>query len=139
MSGVKRRRLYASNQSYHDAVKVVRDRLETGVKVVAEDSTTPGDKYTHCNVGLCANDLGDAKDGTYWVDRTHHCPHDRRAFSEDGGPPAEAFDASTLASGCFWSCRIFRPKKRDNDTRAKRVARAEAALRYAEGIKEEPS
>ena len=95
-------------------------RLKTAVEnepLRAIDSNTIGDKYTHCNWGMCT----DSKE-VYHENRMHIFP---ASFDDDGRisalSPVEGTDCpmrkrnpddseSVSISGCFYQCRIFNRK-----------------------------
>ncbi len=75
-----------------------------------EDSTTPGNKYTQSNCGLCNDHFG-TKEMMLFPEQFpqrvslkyrqghHHCPFDRRPLEED------------CSIGCFYHCRLFQRRQ----------------------------
>jgi hypothetical protein len=99
---------------YQVALARLRRLIAEGLPLVYEDSTTLGDKYTHCSWGLCSRDVAawiDAEDHL-WPDQfrangrvapkyragNQRCPWDQRN---------DLCDANEMLRGCFYYCRIF--------------------------------
>lgn len=94
-----------------------RKRIVGGLKLQGEDSTTPGDKYTECTWGLCSRERAawpDAQDHLWpdefmkrgrvapkYLQQHQKCPLDRRPTND------------TDMNGCFYTCRFFSAKKKD--------------------------
>lgn len=105
--------LYMSQERYYLALKRIRALIADGIPLIFEDSTTIGDKYTHCSWGLCSEDprawpdaedhlwpdqfLADKRVALKYLRDDQMCPMDRRV--------------SEGSRGCFYTCRIFQPKK----------------------------
>lgn len=100
---------------YQVALARLRRLIAEGLPLVYEDSTTLGDKYTHCSWGLCSRDVAawiDAEDHL-WPDQfrandrvapkyrtgKQRCPWDQRQESQND---------KEMQRGCFHSCRIFK-------------------------------
>lgn len=95
-----------------------RKYISEGLNLHAVDSNAPGDKYTHCNWGMCDNSaerhpdpndhiwpeafINDGRSAPRHSGPGMFCPMDRRDSRETLDP-----------SGCFYRCRIFSPKKGD--------------------------
>ena len=111
------RNLYMPQDRYAVALDRMRERIASGVPLRYFDDTTPGDKDTQCTWGLCAGDKAswpDAQDHL-WPDRflrdgrvaplylktAQKCPMDRRDLQDKD------------MNGCFYTCRVFNPKKGD--------------------------
>lgn len=96
------------------ALERMRERIAGGLRLEFEDSTTTGNKYTHCSWGLCSEERAawpDAEDHI-WPQQFERegrvapldipspgCPMDRREGKDDG-------------NGCFYTCRVFNPLER---------------------------
>jgi len=109
--------LYMPQDRYVVALERMRDRIASGVPLRYFDDTTPGNKDTQCTWGLCAGDKAswpDAQDHL-WPDLflksdriaplyrkpMQKCPMDRRDLQDKN------------ENGCFYTCRVFKPKKND--------------------------
>lgn len=103
--------LYLPQDRYIAALHRQLSRIQTGLKLAAEDSTAPGNKYTECSWGLCSDETQawpDAQDHL-WPDqflsrgrvaplyrqKEQKCPIDTRSL----------YDLNP--NGCFYTCRIF--------------------------------
>lgn len=109
--------LYMPKERYVAAMMRIRSRILLGLAMTAEDDTTIGSKSTACSWGLCSDDQAswpDAEDHLWpdqfakhkrvapkYLQEGQLCPLDRRE-------PAEA-----SLQGCFFTCRVFKPKKGD--------------------------
>jgi len=104
---------------YQVALARLRRLIAEGLTLVFEDSTTIGDKYTHCSWGLCSRDVEawpDAEDHMWpeqfrdkgrvapkYIAQRQRCPWDQRAMDSVEG-------INGMQIGCFYSCRIFQRK-----------------------------
>jgi len=108
-----KRQTHLSDERYLAALKRLKAVVAQGVELNAEDSTTPGDKYTTTTWGLCS------EDPAHWPDKFDHLwPH---SFETEGrvAPlhlaqhqlcPFDKRDKGGV-NGCFYSCRIFQGPK----------------------------
>ncbi len=120
------RPLHQSDESYRRTLGLLRERVQKGVTLRYKDSTTTGDKYTICTLGLCDNEIKQSQDGLYRENR-HACPHDRRFFDQAGNalPPP---DDKGCFNGCFYTCRVFDPRQPgDRRTVGERILAVAAA------------
>ena len=110
--------LYMSKNRYIAALKRIQDRIKSGTPLRHVEDITTGYKDQQCTWGLCVGDKEswpDAEDHL-WPDRflksglvaplyltaTQKCPMDRRKLED------------TDQNGCFYTCRVFTPKKGDS-------------------------
>lgn len=112
--------IYLSDERYLAALKRIRRQIAGGLGIEAEDSTTPGDKYTTCTWGLCSKMPQQWPDEEDWLlDKPIRgmisakyqregqlCPMDRNLEPE----ARSEFDGD-YPSGCFYRCRIFKRKR----------------------------
>lgn len=105
--------LYLSNERYLAVLERQKARIESGLALQLDDSTTPGNKYTHASWGLCSGDKEawpDIEDQLFpdqfvkygrvapkYLQEPQRCPFDRRSEGS--------------ATGCFYKCRLFNPQK----------------------------
>jgi hypothetical protein len=108
------RDLYLSAARYRAALERIRGLIAAGGPLVAEDSTTVGDKYTRCSWGLCSHERA------AWPDADDHLwpdlflEHGRIAprYRQPGQRcPMDRREAPDGFQGCFYTCRIFLPQK----------------------------
>lgn len=100
------------------ALKRLRHLIHSTMPLQAVDDESPGSKSTACTWGLCTESKkvwADAQDHTFPVDFEERgrvspldvpkgsCPMER----DEPLPPG------VMASGCFYRCRAFNPKKGD--------------------------
>lgn len=114
---------YMSNERYKAALVRIRTQIENGSELIAVDSTTIGDKFTHCSWGLCScspEQWPDKEDRLFDRDyplailyrqKGQNCPFDEQPDREFG------------PDGCFRTCRIFQ-------NRGNPPTREEAIKRY---------
>ena len=92
---------------YIAALVRIKEQIKNGSELEAEDSDTIGDKYTHCNWGLCSGSV------TQWPDKEDRLfPRDyplailHRTKGQDC-PMDEKKGRKYGPDGCFYSCRVF--------------------------------
>lgn len=101
-------------ERYLLALERMRQRIAGGLPLMAEDSTTIGNKYTDCSWGLCSDDR------EQWPDAEDHIWPQQ--FEREGrvapldiphvGCPMDRREPSTKdMNGCFYTCRIFSPER----------------------------
>lgn len=106
---------------YLAALRRFRDLVASGVPLRGFDDTTPGDKDTQVNWGLCSSDPAlwpDAEDHIWPYSFTsegrsapihrredHPCPFDRDR-DQDVAPDA-------FRNGCFYRCEFFHASKKN--------------------------
>jgi hypothetical protein len=99
---------------YQVALARLRRLIAEGLPLVYEDSTTLGDKYTHCAWGLCSDDVAawpDAEDHVWpeqFLSRQRVAPkhrHGRQRCPWDQRPGGQ--DECGMQIGCFYHCRVF--------------------------------
>lgn len=95
---------------YIVALKRIREQINNGNKFEAEDSTTIGNKYTHCSWGLCScnhEQWPDKEDHMFkrtikqplavkYLSKRQICPFDKTNKQEP--------------EGCFHRCMIFQDR-----------------------------
>lgn len=113
------RELYQTDASYRRTLIELRHRAEIDIRLEYFDDTTSGAKRMGCNLGLCDETI--KKDGIYRASH-HHCPHDRRFFTEHGIPAAPP--ENDTGSGCFHTCRIFKGTRRERSLAKSRILEA---------------
>lgn len=105
---------YLPRDRYIQFLERMCDRIDAGLELAMVDSDEIGNKYTHASWGMCTDDREawpDAQDHIWPeefekrgrvapISRGEHqpCPFDDRSVKRAGG--------------CFWRCRLFRPKQR---------------------------
>lgn len=108
---------YLPPERYQLALRRFREKIERGDVLYSYDDDTPGDKSMGCSWGLCSEavaDWPDAQDHTFPLDfikrgrvstlpTKQPCPLDRRTDEQ----------LKLNQSGCFYTCRVFNPKKGD--------------------------
>jgi len=129
-----RRKLDLTDKQFVELLKRQLKRIADGVKLDHVDSNQTGSKFTHCSWGLCSEDMETWPDPETWLFE----PFRNYAYNEDGELvdvprpkyrgdhqfcPFDRKDnrsAQDGSFGCFYRCRIFRPKgeKRPNRERA---------------------
>jgi hypothetical protein len=88
---MKEKNLYWSNEEYQKSVSKLQAIAKTSTKVHGFDDTTPGDKSTECNHGLCNSSIKPT--ASIYRQREHKCPLDTRIENS--------------SSGCFYECAYF--------------------------------
>ena len=129
---------------FQDTLRRFRQRIVDGIELIDDDSTFPGAKHTSCSWGLCEcldeSAYPDANDHTFPVDFLTRGRLTPRSVSEDGKRcPMDRADRRRDVEngmvgrwGCFYRCRVFRPKPRG----AKPPTREEAIKLYDDLIAE---
>lgn len=126
---------------YQDALRRFRDRIRAGLELFEDDSNEMGNKHTHCSWGLCDDSVE-----AYPDPNDHIFPTDfpqrlgARNVSDDGmrcpmdrdDRPQDRKNGLTGCWGCFYRCRVFRPKPRG----AAKPTREEALKLYDDLIAE---
>ena len=94
-----------------DAYRRMMDRIADGLPLHSEDSTYPGDKYTHCSWGMCSPDR------EQWPEADDHVwPEDfkksGRVAPRRGATCPLGRDSGTEVDrvGCFYRCMVFKAK-----------------------------
>ena len=102
-----------TDPQYYWALLTIQERIRSGLRLVAIDSTTTGDKYTYCSWG-------------FHDDR--HAPEDIPAMWPIGMPRRQDHQCCPLdddpdkgRSGCFYRCLAF--QKRSTLTQRRAVSR----------------
>lgn len=99
---------------WQDALRRMRERIASGMKLVAWDCGMIGSKDTHCSWGMCSNDV------KQWPDSDDHVfPddfEDRKRVSPRDAPGGCPFDRRTGTEyedrhGCFYTCRAFQGER----------------------------
>lgn len=128
-----------SDDRYLAALKRIRAHIAAGSSFTSDDDDTIGNKHTECSWGLCSDrkeDWPDSEDHL-WPDqfvkqgrvaplyRKKHqlCPFDRRMTASPG-----TVSSIDMMQGCFYTCRIFRPKKDPRMTREQALALYDQAI-----------
>lgn len=134
-----------TNEQYKTWLILNRSRIWAGLKFVAWDDTTIGDKDTYASWGMCSDNIEAYPTPDYWeygeltrpntwdpnrirvIERgkKHFCPFDRRLTNE-GDPQFVKYNPNA-GSGCFHECLIFKEQITSND-RAKAIARFDKAI-----------
>lgn len=103
-----------SRERYVAALIRIQALIKGGLLLSYDDSDEPGNKYTHCNWGMCTRSRDAWPDPIdyMWPDRVEPkyfldsclCPLDKRTKHS--------------GNGCFYSCMIFNAKHGKLPTRA---------------------
>jgi hypothetical protein len=107
-----------TDAQYLAALKRNRERIADGLEFAADDSDMPGNKFTEASWGLCdtSRDL--------WPEETNLFPHIKGRFAPKYRQAKHKCPMDTrenpTATGCFYSCRIFKTR----EVKAKDRARA---------------
>jgi len=126
-------KLELPNDRYVAALYRQRDRIIAGLPFEAEDSEQVGNKYTHAAWGLCSEDAG------AWPDREDHLWPEQ--FDQGRVAPKYRTEAQPCpmqrqggATGCFYSCRIFKGREVTAKSRKKAIDLYEATIAKARGL-----
>lgn len=99
---------YLTPEQTLEVLKAIRGVVERGDGLEAIDSTEIGDKFLHCNWGMCSNSVE-----VYNKPEMHTFPQDFEDYERCS--PLSPYDvpcpmnsAPNEASGCFHSCRVFK-------------------------------
>lgn len=126
--------LYMPNERWLEALKRMRARIASGLKLDAVNSDVTGDKYTHCSWGMCSHDK------EQWPESGDHLWPDQ--FEERGRvAPRYSIEgqvcplcAEAKHNGCFYECRVF--QRRRGRRGKKPLARSFVLHLYDEAIAE---
>jgi hypothetical protein len=100
---------------FQDALRRMRARIASSLELRAVDSTTPGDKYTHCSWGMCS------LDANQWPTANEHIwpdDFDDRGRVARRNLPADArcpLSNPIKNHGCFYGCAVFTHKLKDRE------------------------
>jgi len=131
--------LKMSSERYLLALKRIRKSIADGGPLQCCNSDVLGDKHNECSWGLCSDDP------RHWPDPEDHLWPDK--FVKDGRvapkylmvhqvcPLDRRMQTGNLdMNGCFWTCRIFRPKKNPTPTREQVLEYYDQAIQRIEGM-----
>lgn len=114
-----------SDELFLDALKRMKERIESGLSLVFWDDTTIGAKETHCSWGLCSIDKEQWPDPLYHIWPLQYLKEGRIAVVDRQPTQFCVFDDDTkcnefqdASSGCFWRCRIFQERFRPTQIQA---------------------
>jgi hypothetical protein len=87
-------KMYCTDEEFLFLLKTKREQIQAGLEFDFYDCTDWGNKSVTCSWGISQNDAQEHKLANYTGDN-HHCPLRQKIE----------------ASGCFWSCRVYKRKK----------------------------
>lgn len=95
---LKNKSLYWTDKDYSNSIEKLKEIAASNLKLSGYDNTSPGNKSTECNHGLCDESIEENASGIYR--QVHHkCPLDMRKPGQD--------------SGCFYYCRYFQADRKE--------------------------
>jgi hypothetical protein len=126
--------IYLSDKQYLDTLyKIKRTISRKGFKIICEDSTQIGNKYTTSNCGMCSDDFTTKETALFpdefperksmkYRKEYHHCPFDWRE--------PLAWKSDYIRYGCFYTCAIFQKGK--NKPMNQHKQRVQTLIEHAE-------
>jgi hypothetical protein len=101
--------LCMTDKQHLGALKRLRALISEGMELTAVDSTTIGDRYTHCSWGLCSNAVLVWPHAEEHLFPDHFIEHGRVApkyLTDNQMCPMDLRNAPD-GDGCFYHCRVF--------------------------------